>query len=165
MEIAPLPPPYCPSSALSIKFFFPKKIQPAMSNEPNPVSQPQVGAVLTAGTSFNIVWTPTIGDLISIELWTKGLNVSINAYFSGNNCLIPNMACSMIAQNIANSGSFLWGIPANAPLLDDYFIDLYVPDPPPGEVYFYETGDFSIAKAGIACHIILLMRSIFCRFK
>lgn len=112
----------------------------------NPILQPQPGDVLTAGTTYNIIWAPTTGDLISIELWN---GFSIASSFDGSNCNVDSNSplCSQIIQNVSNSGSFLWTIPINAPVSDSYFLDIYVPDPGLGGPFYYMTGNFSIQIA------------------
>jgi len=109
----------------------------------NPISFPTTGSVLIAGQSYTISWTPTTGNLISIELWTS---FPITSSFYGANCNFDdyNPSCSQLVQNISNSGSFVWNVPSSAPESSNYFLDLYVPDPGLDGPFYFTTGNFTI---------------------
>lgn len=114
----------------------------------NPISRPQPGEILTAGSTYNIVWTPNTGDIIGIELWNS---FSIASSFTGSSCTVDdnNTMCSQIIASMPNSGSFSWKIPDNAPQSDDYFLDIYVPNPGLDGPFYYMTGNFSIRNATV----------------
>ena len=109
----------------------------------NPISRPQTGEILTAGSTYNIVWTPNTGDIIGIEIWNS---FSIASSFTGSSCTLDdnNTMCSQIVASMPNSGSLSWKIPDNAPPSDNYFLDIYVPNPDLGGPFYYMTGNFSI---------------------
>jgi len=114
----------------------------------NPIFRPRPGEVVQVGSSYNIVWTPTKGDIISIEIWNQ---FSLARYLNGSNCFLDdnNTLCSQIAQNIPNSGSFLWQIPGNTPPSNSYYLDIYVPNPDSNGPYYYMTGNFTIDKVAL----------------
>src|SRR5947207_9703436 len=91
----------------------------------NPILSPMAGELLTAGTTFTILWTPIKGDLVSIELW----NISV--------------PISVLAQNISNTGTFQWAIPQGLPTSSNYFLDVYVPVLV-GNYSYFTTGLFTI---------------------
>jgi hypothetical protein len=109
----------------------------------NPISHPQKGEIITAGSKYKVVWTPTNGDIVNLELFNS---FAISSYFEGANCAeeenVPG--CSQLFSNKTNSGSFLWNVPVNAPESDNYYLDLYVPNPGLGGPFYFMTGNFSI---------------------
>jgi len=114
------------------------------AQDANPITQPKKNHYLKPGETYDILWTPTTPDileLISIELMC---DFNISTIFPGNPCLTPDPTCIELASNISNTGNFTWKIPANAPQSKDYYLDIYVPDPPPGGPYYFMTGNFSI---------------------
>ena len=114
----------------------------------NPVTQPKRGEVLFAGSTYEILWIPGKGDVISIELYA---DVDLSNSFSGRNCFVDDYPpeCSEILRNQDNNGSFLWNIPLNAPYSDNYFLDIYVPEPGVGGPYYFMTGNFSIHRRSL----------------
>ena len=112
----------------------------------NPISRPQPREILTAGSTYNIVWTPNKGDIVGLELWNS---FPIVLSFNQSYCIIDNnnTMCSQLDPGFPNSGSYSWKIPETAPESDDYFLDIYLPDPGPGGPFYYMTGNFSIRKA------------------
>jgi hypothetical protein len=112
----------------------------------NPILRPRAGEILTAGSTYIIVWTPNTGETIGIELWNS---FSIFSSFADSNCTLDdnNTMCSQVIASMPNFGNFSWKIPDNAPPSDDYFLDIYVPDPDAGGPYYYMTGNFSIHHA------------------
>ena len=117
------------------------------AQDDNPISRPREGETITAGTVYNITWTPTRGDLINIEIWNS---FSLSSSFNGSNCHFDdfNVDCSGLIENITNSGSFLWNVPANAPVANNYFLDIYVPDAGVDGPFYFMTGNFSISNVG-----------------
>jgi Kre9/KNH-like N-terminal Ig-like domain len=111
------------------------------SGESNPITQPIGASEIRSGSTYTIFWTPTAGNIISIELQA---DVPISNIIPGNPCLTPWTGCVEIVSNISNSGSFVWNIPSNAPTSKNYYLDIYVPDPPPGYIFYFMTGNFSI---------------------
>ena len=109
----------------------------------NPISRPQPGEILIAGSTYNIIWTPNTGDTIGLEIWNS---FSIASAFPGSNCVLDdnNTMCAQLSPGMPNSGSFSWKIPNNAPPSDNYFLDIYVPNPGLGGPFYYMTGNFSI---------------------
>lgn len=115
----------------------------------NPISRPQPGEILTAGSTYNIVWTPNKGDIVGIEIWNS---FPIVSSFDQSPCILDdnNTMCSSLVPNMENSGSFSWKIPENAPTSDAYYLDIYVPNPDAGGPYYYMTGNFSIRSSNSA---------------
>lgn len=113
----------------------------------NPITRPVGGETITAGTEYNITWTPTQGNLISIEIWNE---ISLASSFNGINCHYDdyNVDCSILIENITNSGSYLWHVPANAPVANNYFLDIFVPDAGIDGPFYFMTNNFSISNAG-----------------
>jgi hypothetical protein len=130
---------------LSFAFF---AITAAQLNYTNPISQPQPGEVVTSGSTYYIVWTPTKGNTISIEIWNT---FSLASYFNGSNCVVDgeNPDCSQIAANIPNTGNFEWHVPSNVPDSDTYWLDIFIPDPDIAAPSYYLTANFSINKASL----------------
>jgi len=109
----------------------------------NPISHPQPGDVIQAGSTYNITWTPNRGQIVSIELWT---NTSLAGIGNGTNCDVDDYAtnCTAPFANISNTGWYLWNVPRNMPSSDEYYFDIYVPDPGPEGPFYYITGNFSV---------------------
>jgi hypothetical protein len=128
---------------LALSFLF--MTQATAQGFDNPINHPALGEVVPLGKTYSIVWTPTHGDLISIELWN---DFPLGEYFNGSNCVFddddPN--CSQIASNVPNNGQFDWKVPSNSPPSDTYYLDIFVPDPDINGPYYYMTGNFSISK-------------------
>jgi hypothetical protein len=118
----------------------------------NPISHPKEGEIITAGSTYNITWTPNQGVIISIELWN---GFPIASYFNGANCYIDQFVstCSELFSNVSNTGSMQWHVPANAPTSDQYYFDIYVPDPAQGGPFYYVTGNFTIHPASTTSQI------------
>jgi hypothetical protein len=109
----------------------------------NPISLPKTGDIIQAGSTYNITWTPNRGDIVSIELWT---NSSLGGIGNGTNCDVSDFAlnCTALFANMTNKGWYLWDVPKNMPSSDEYYFDIYVPDPGPGGPFYYITGNFSV---------------------
>jgi hypothetical protein len=112
----------------------------------NPISRPQPGEILTAGSTYNIVWTPNKGSIVGLEIWNS---FPITLSFNQSNCVLDdnNTLCSQLDPGFPNSGSYSWKIPDTAPSSDEYYLDIYVPNPGLGGPFYYMTGNFSIRKA------------------
>lgn len=111
----------------------------------NPILNPKDGEIIAAGSTYNITWTPNQGVIVSIEIWNA---FSIASFFNGANCDTEFVStCSQLFSNITNTGSIIWHVPANAPISDGYYLDIYVPNPGQGGPYYYMTGNFSIHAA------------------
>lgn len=117
------------------------------AQDDNPISRPQGGETITAGTEYNITWTPTRGNIVSIEIWNE---ISLASSFNGINCHYDdyNVDCSLLIENITNSGSYLWHVPANAPVANNYFLDIFVPDAGFDGPFYFMTNNFSISNIG-----------------
>jgi hypothetical protein len=114
------------------------------AQDANPITQPKKGRYLKPGLTYDILWNvtkPDILDIISIELMC---DLNISTIFPGNPCLTPDPTCIELVSNISNTGNWTWKIPANAPQSNSYYLDIFVPDPPPGGPYYFMTGNFSI---------------------
>jgi hypothetical protein len=109
----------------------------------NPISHPLPGDIIQAGSAYNITWTPNRGRIVSIELWT---NATLTGIGNGTNCDISDFArnCTALFANMSNAGWYLWNVPKNMPPSDEYYFDIYVPNPGPGGPFYYITGNFSI---------------------
>jgi hypothetical protein len=109
----------------------------------NPISQPLAGDIIQAGSAYNITWTPNRGRIVSIELWT---NATLTGIGNGTNCDVSDFAtnCTALFANMSNAGWYLWNVPKNMPPSDEYYFDIYVPNPGPGGPFYYITGNFSI---------------------
>jgi hypothetical protein len=114
-----------------------------VAQENNPISHPKPGEIITAGSQYKVVWTPTKGDIVSLVLFN---NFAISPYFPGASCEAEENVpgCTEVFANKTNSGSFLWNVPVNAPESDTYYLDVYVPNPGPGGPFYFMTGNFSI---------------------
>jgi hypothetical protein len=114
------------------------------------ILQPKEKRYLKPGATYQILWTANQttqwGDellVVSIELLS---DQAISTIFPGNPCESPQSqtTCIEIASNISNIGNWTWSIPANAPQSPNYYLDIYVPNPPEGGPYYWMTGNFSI---------------------
>jgi hypothetical protein len=116
--------------------------------EDNPISHPKQGEIIAAGSIYTITWTPNKGVIVSIELYN---GFSIASSFNGANCYINEFVptCSELFSNVTNTGSMVWHVPTNAPISDQYYLDIYVPNPGVGGPFYYMTGNFSIRPASM----------------
>ena len=121
--------------------------QTIRAQDDNPIINPQGGDTITAGTVYNITWTPTRGNIVSIEIWNE---ISLRSSFNGTNCHYDgfDVDCSLLIDNTTNSGSWLWHIPANAPVAGNYFLDIFVSDAGSDGPYYFMTNNFSISDVG-----------------
>jgi hypothetical protein len=121
--------------------------QTIRAQDDNPITTPQGGDTITAGTVYNITWTPTRGNIVSIEIWNE---ISLRSSFNGTNCHYDgfDVDCSLLVDNITNSGSWLWYVPANAPVANNYFLDIFVSDAGFDGPYYFMTNNFSISDVG-----------------
>ena len=65
---------------------------------PNPIRAPAGGDVLTAGTDYTIKWDPTTAGTVTLIL-RKGVSTNLDVL-------------DHIATGVANTGTFVWDIPA-----------------------------------------------------
>jgi len=135
-------------SFLSFLFLLPLRASSYIDpNDPsrfdNPISLPQTGDIIQAGSTYNITWTPNRGHIVSIELWT---NSSLTGIGNGTNCDVSDFApnCTALFANMTNKGWYLWNVPKDMPSSDEYYFDIYVPNPGPEGPFYYITGNFSV---------------------
>lgn len=108
------------------------------------ITRPRTGEVLTAGTTYNILWTSSTYQFLSIELFNND-GIPVDTIFSGTEC-DGEAACGILVNNVTNTGSFLWNIPANAPPNNSYSLDIFVPSLSNTYIFAATTGDFSIQQ-------------------
>jgi len=117
----------------------------------NPIYQPRTGETVTAGTTYDIMWTPTSGNPISIELWFNNPPANANlssecggfAGFNGCTDLLET-----IVDTTSNAGHFTWFIPVNLPTGNSYFLDLFEPGGTGPVPIFFISGFFRIENRG-----------------
>jgi hypothetical protein len=86
------------------------------SAQPSPLSQPLLSpnhtSVLTTGTSYLIIWTPSpYFSNITLEIWdntTWGYSLDFGSFPCYH---WPNPFCGSIISHAPNNGSYLWNIP------------------------------------------------------
>ena len=112
----------------------------------NPIIRPRAGETIDAGTNYTITWNANTGTAVSLELWNS---FPIFSYFNGS-CIDDedNPSCSLIFYDVTNSGEWVWQVPSDAPTSNEYFFDIYVPDPGIEGPYYYMTGNFTILNKG-----------------